>query len=238
MMGRSLWVVAVLAVAVATTGIQLDRKPRYVPTMASAVPEPFRAFAQRHIATQALLDKKRELALAEARRLVARRPMPAAHLRLLSIAEFEAGNVEQGGYLIQLAARRGWRDRPAQHSMFQLALAAGDQGEAARRFAALFVRPSEEEAELRALADGLFSEDSEEARAVFAQIVAGAERWQGAYLRKAPVVLPSDALIDVTSRASKAGGVFDCIEGSRSVERLAKREPATAQAFRRALGTC
>ncbi|MEO0642112.1 MAG: hypothetical protein AAFY47_01690 [Pseudomonadota bacterium] len=233
-----IWILAVLVVATVTAGAQLDRQARYVPTLTPLIPEPFRAFSQRHAAAQALLDDKPELALLETRRLVARRPMPASHLRLLSIAEFEAGNVEQGSYAIQLAARRGWRDGPAQRSMLQLALAAGDEAEAARRFAALFVKPDEEQADLNALAQEVFAPGQDNARAVFAQIVAEADRWHSVYLRKAPAVLSSDALIDITKRASQAGAAFDCAEARRTAERLGKRDDAASQAFAATIVGC
>lgn len=232
MIFRILWIAFILTIAGITAGIQLDRQSRRVPSIAQSVPEPFRAFAQKHVTSDALLAERNTLALVEARKLVARRPMPAAHLRLLSLAEFHAEEAEAGVYSIQLSARRGWRDRGAQRTMLQLAQAAGDQPEAARRFAALFVRRSEQESELRALAEGVFGPDSEEARATFATILAGAERWHRIYLRKGPIVIPADALVDMTRRATDARARFDCKLVAVSVKRLRHNDPATAEAFK------
>lgn len=238
MIGRAVWVALVLGVAIVTASVQLDRQSRYVPSLAGSVPDPARSFAQLHIAGEALQSGASEAALAETRTLVARRPMPAAHLRLLSIAQYNAGEIEQGGYSIQLAARRGWRDLAAQRAMFELALAAGDEREAARRYAALFIRPGETEADLRSLAGRVFAPGNLAARAEFAGIVAGAERWHPAYLRKAPVVLATEDLIDITRRATAAGARFDCGQAQIAIKRVTSTSPAAAPAFRAALGGC
>ena len=236
MITRILWVVFIGVLTVATAGYQLDRQSRYVPSISSSVPAPFKAFAQYHATTNALLEEQDTLALKEARELVARRPMPAAHLRLLSVAEYRAQEQEGSIYSIQLAGRRGWRDRPTQRAMLELAFSAGDKPEAARRYAALFVRRSEEEADLRLLAESLFGPDSEDARATFAEILSGAERWHRIYLRKAPVVLPSDALLDITQRAKDAGTRFDCSLADQSIRRLSQEDSNTAKSFAQILG--
>lgn len=238
MIGRALWALFLGAIAVVTAGVQLDRQSRYVPSYAESVPEAFRGFAQRHLTAKAIEAKRSTEALEEARKLVARRPMPAEHLRLLSLAEINADQAEAGLYSIQLSARRGWRDRPAQRTMLELALSAGDEAEAARRYAALFVRRSEEEAELRALAQDLFAPGNDEARAVFAEIVADAERWHRIYLRKAPAVLSSDALIDITRRAVESGARFDCSLVDRAAKRLGQSDASTADAYRKTAGPC
>lgn len=82
------------------------------------------------------------VALATARELVRRRPIPAEHLSLLAIAEERSGHREQSVLLIQLAARRGWRDSLAQQAMFEIALAAGDADEAAKRLVAIVLLQS------------------------------------------------------------------------------------------------
>lgn len=238
MIGRALWVLFILGIAIVTAGIQLDRQSRYVPTFAASVPEPLRAFSQRHAVKAALEGGDDQLALEEARKLVARRPMPAEHLRLLSLAEFEAGQIAEGSYSIQLAARRGWRDRPAQRTMLELALGVGDQAEAARRYAALFVRQSETDAELRELAQKVFAPGTDEARSVFAQIVAGAQRWHRIYLRKGPAVIPPEAFTEITVRASEAEANFDCEALESARERLSRRDEAAGIAFNQILEGC
>lgn len=238
MIGRAVWIAIVLGVAVVTASIQLDRQSRYVPSLANAVPAQARAFAQVHVTRAALQAESRDQALEETRKLVARRPMPAAHMRLLSMAQFEAGEIEQAGYSIQLAARRGWRDRPAQRAMLDLALAAGDQREAARRYAALFIRQGRDEEQLRSLAALVFAPNSDEARAEFAVILAGAGRWHDGFFRKAPGVIAPETLIDITRRASLAGARFDCDQARIAIRRIGKQDPAARAAFGQALGGC
>ncbi|MGB3471421.1 MAG: hypothetical protein WBA51_11415 [Erythrobacter sp.] len=231
MIGRVIWITAIVAVAAVTAGIQLDRQARYVPTLSFSVPPPFRAFAQNHLTTSAMLGEDKQLALAEARRLVARRPMPAAHQRLLSIAEFEAGETELGGISIQRAARHGWRDPVVQQSMFQLALAAGDQAEAARRFAALFIRRSEKLSDLRAMANPLFSGDSEVARATFSQVLAGADRWHRIFLNKGARTLEPSVFLDLIQRAETQGARFDCAGLKQSARFIRTRDEAAGAAL-------
>ncbi|MDJ0979387.1 MAG: hypothetical protein QNI87_12745 [Erythrobacter sp.] len=222
MIARACWIAFWIFIGVGTAAIQIDRQSRYEPGLAEFVPKPARAFSQRHILVDALRDNDRAKAVEHARTLVARRPMPAEHLRLLSLAQLQAGQLEESSYSIQLAARRGWRDRPSQSTMLELALAARDQPEAARRFAALFVRGGGERTEMQELAERVFGPESDEARQVFAQIVAGADRWHRVFLGRAPLIFPPEALVDITERASASGARFDCQrlrEASRRVER-------------------
>lgn len=238
MISRALWIIAVIAIAIVTASVQLDRQARIAPGLASSVPEPFRAFAQRHMTADALLAQDEVLALKEAQQLVARRPMPAEHLRMLSLAQFAAGKSDQSVYTIQLAARRGWRDQPSQSTMLRLALAAGDEAEAARRYAALFSQGGVDESELKGLGDLVFGEGSEEARVQLAQVVTGASRWQRIYLRKGPSVLPPEAFIDVTRRVTQAGVRFECEGKARAVQRLSRIDKAASEALQAILDYC
>ena len=238
MISRAVWLVGILVVAFVTASVQLDRQARFDPALSGIVPEPFRAFAQRHVTAQALGGEDDALALSQARKLVARRPMPAEHLRMLSLAELEAGEAEQSVYSIQLAARRGWRDRSAQQTMLNLALAAGDEAEAARRFAALFVRGGVDDTQLRSLALTVFPPGSEVARAEFAQILAGADRWHQTYLRKGSSILPTEVFVDLTARASEAGVKFDCKQAERASKGLRRTDCAAGEALDAILSHC
>jgi hypothetical protein len=59
---------------------------------------------------------------------------------LLAVAQAKAGNAEAAGLAIQIAGQRGWREPVAQEAVLRLALGAGNKPEAARRYAALFLR--------------------------------------------------------------------------------------------------
>ncbi|QUL37649.1 hypothetical protein [Erythrobacter sp. JK5] len=231
MIGRIIWLAALLALALITGAAQIDRQARVTPSLANAVPEPFRGFAQARIAARAIAGEDTARALAEAKRLVARRPIPAEHLRLLAAAQIEAGLIEESAVTVQVAARRGWRDAPSQQAMLRLALAAGDRPEAARRYAALLVASRTEEALLEELGALVFAEPDESARATFAEIVAAGERWHDYYLRRAARVMPPATMVDVTEAAIADGARFDCRAVDLATGQLTRRDPEAGKQF-------
>jgi len=229
MIGRIIWFGIVIAVALVTISVQLDRQARVAPTFATLVPEPFRAFAQARIASNAVVGDDPARALEEAKRLVARRPVPAEHIRLLANAQFKAEQIEQGSMTVQVAAQRGWRDTLSQQAMLELALAAGDGAEAARRYAALLLNSETENALLTELGTRTFSEPTGAARTTFADIVSGGERWHEFFLRRASRVMPTDAFIEIVTKARTQGSRFECQAIARSSEQLSNRDPAAAE---------
>lgn len=239
MIGRIAWWTLLLGVAVVCIGVQLDRQARKTPTLAESVPAPFRSSAQLAVAAFALDAGNPEVALAEAQTLIRRRPLPAEHLRVLAQAQVAAGDVDGGTLTIQYAAQRGWRDPLAQEAMLRLALEAGDTSEAARRYAALFLRPDTEGALLIELGEPVLGAADSEGRVVLAEIVAGGERWHNQFLRRGAMVLPPDAFADIVRRAAEDGAGFEC-DLLRSVgERLARRDAAAgAELSELARGTC
>lgn len=228
MIGRILWVGAIILAALVATGVQLDRQARYSPPFATAVPEPFRAFAQARIASSAVVGGNTFLGLAEAERLVAVRPYPAEHLRLLATAQFEAEQAEQSAVTVQLAARRGWRDPLAQQAMLELALGAGDGSEAARRYAALLLNNAVENELLVEHASRTFAEPGGAARVTFAEIVAGGQRWHDFFLRRGARVLPADAFREIVVSAN-AITRFECPAINRTLDQLGNRDPSSAE---------
>lgn len=196
-MMRAIWPVLLLCVTVVAVPTQLDRQTRRDSGLSELVPGPARSFAQRQIATDALAGGDKALGLAEVRLLIQRRPMPAEHLRLLAEAQLAAGDPDTAYSTIQLAARRGWRDCATQEAMLLIALDAGDDAEAARRLAALWVLDPQAE-RLPALAERVL--ESEEARETLAEIAADAPRWRTRFLASAGRVIAPDAFADVTAR--------------------------------------
>lgn len=191
------WPILLLGVAVIAAAAQLDRQTRRDPQLSPLVPWPARSFAQRHVAAEALGGDDKALALAEARRLIQRRPVPAEHLRLLAEAQLSAGEPAAAYRTIQLAARRGWRDRATQEATLLIALEAGDDAEAARRLAALWVLDPRAE-RLPALAARVL--ESEEARETLSLIAADAPRWRGRFLASGGRVIAPDVFADLTAR--------------------------------------
>ncbi len=231
MIGRIVWIGILIALALVTAAAQVDRQARVSPPLATMVPEPFRAFAQARIASNAILGDDAERALAEAERLIERRPVPAQHMRLLANAQFKAEQVEQSAVTVQLAARRGWRDILSQQAMLELALAAGDDAEAARRYAALLLNSRTEDEVLAELGARTFANPDGEARSTFTEIVRGGERWHEYFLRRGARAIPPEAFTAIVINAAEQGAQFDCQAIDRTTKMLNNRDAAQAERF-------
>jgi hypothetical protein len=229
MIGRIIWIAGLLAIAGLTTALQIDRQSARDPALTTLVPAPLRNDAQVQIAAAALAAGKTDTALAEAERLVRRRPVPAEHLSLLAAAQARSGAIDQAEMTIQIAAQRGWREPLAQESVLRMALDAGDAPEAARRYAALFRREATPDALLVTLGPAVMGSANSAGRTTFAGIIAGAERWQTMYLQRGLQVMPADAFAEVTARAIAGGAQFDCTALTPAFESLRQRDPAAAQ---------
>ena len=210
MIDRVIWLALLLGIAVVSIGVQLDREARKTSALALQVPELFRSGAQPRITALAIDAGASDMAVAQAQTLVRRRPLPARHLRLLAQAHFAAGDNETSALAIQYAAQRGWRDPLAQEAMMQIALVAGNRPEAARRYAALFLMADTDRALLEKAGLEVFPQTSGEERAVFAQIVAGGERWHNTFLVRGARVIPADAFVEIIEMSAKEGTRFRC----------------------------
>ena len=210
MIGRLVWVLSLSLVAVITIGVQFDRESERNPALAQTVPGLFRSSAQPVIATSAIASDDAQKGLEEARKLVRRRPIPAEHLRILSQAQLEAGEVARGALTIQYAAQRGWRDGISQEAMLRFALQAGDMAEAARRYTALFLRRGTNDEQLEAVGGDILGDPGGRGRATFSAIIIGSDRWHGRFLRRGARVLPPDAFLEVFEGIVASGGEFDC----------------------------
>ncbi len=226
MIGAIVWRVALLAIAVVTIGVHLDRQAERSPALAQSVPEPFRSTAQLPATAYALTGENPELALVEAERLIRRRPLPAEHLRLLAQAQIATGKFDQGALSIQYAAQRGWRDPLAQEAMLRLAIDAGDTPEAARRYAALFLRRDTQDALLEELGPPVLSEPAGEGRKTLIGIVSGGSRWHNQFLNRGARVMPTDAFVEVIRATIESGSRYDCTVLNRVTTVLGNRDEA------------
>jgi hypothetical protein len=218
------WYGTLVAVALMTAGLQLDKQSSASPALAPLVPEIFRSAGQPRIVSAALVRGDAGAALAEAERLVVRRPVPAQSLRLLALAQFEAGRIEEGSLSIQHAARRGWRDIAAQEAMARFALAAGDRAEAARRYTALLTRAETSDAVLEQLGPEVFEEPDETGRDTMAGIIANTDRWQSLFLRRGAAVMPARAFSAVVTASIRKGAQYECGEFARAIAVVASRD--------------
>lgn len=226
MIAGIVWRAALAGIALVTFGVQMDRQARRTPSIAESVPEALRSAAQLPVAAYALAGNDPDRALAEAERLVRRRPLPAEHLRVLAQAQFAAGQVEESVLSIQYAAQRGWRDPLAQESMLRLALEAGDAPEAARRYAALFLRRDTADALLEELGPPVLAEAEGEGRTTLATIVGGGERWHSQFLNRGARVMPPDAFVEIISATAAEGTRYDCRLLRQAQRMLSARDEA------------
>ncbi len=228
MIGRILWITALLGVAAVTAALQLDRQSEGAPQFAPLVPAPLRSYAQAQIAAAALEGDDPAAALEAAKELVRRRPMPAEHLTLLAAAQAKAGEADAATFTIQLAAQRGWRERVAQETMLRLAVAAGDKPEAARRYAALFRNNATANELLMEFAPQVLGEPGGAGQAAFSDILAGAPRWYEQYLQRGAQIMSPAAFAEVLVLSLDRGATFTCDQIRLAAENLGKRDAAAA----------
>lgn len=228
MIGRALWIAALVGVGLLVTALQIDRQSPLTPGLAPLVPAPLRSYAQFETAVAALQTADPATALAEAEALVRRRPMPAEHLTLLAAAQVRAGRPEAAGLTVQLAAKRGWREPLSQEAVLGLALDAGDRPEAARRFAALFRNGSTADAKLAELAPKVFAAPAGAAEETFATIIAGAPGWHEQFLQRGARVLPPAVFGEVISLAIERDARFSCAALDGTIAALRQRDAAAA----------
>ncbi|MFM2372916.1 MAG: hypothetical protein RIS85_2638 [Pseudomonadota bacterium] len=228
---RVLWLSALALLAICATFAQLDRAARRTPALAALVPPPFRSFAQEKLVIAEVRTAPPAQALAMARTLVQRRPMPSEHLSLLAMAEQRMGHTRNSGVLIQQAARRGWRDVLAQQAMFDIALNAGAPDEAARRFGAVWALQASdvpiEEMTRRILA-------TPQGRKAVAQALVAESRWRGQFLGAAGAFAPVE-VAQVVSDAAHQDADFECPALARTADLIAKAQKAQEAAQVRAL---
>ena len=224
MIGRIIWFAALAAIALLTTALQLDMHSKKAPGLAAVVPAPLRSQAQVQIVQTALAGKDAKLAVAEAERLVRRRPLPAESLTLLAVAQAKAGDLDAAGRTIQIAGQRGWRVAMAQEAVLRLALGAGDKPEAARRYAALFLRDQTPDSLLEELAPAVLGEPGGLGQQTMVAIVVGGERWHTTFLRRGVRVMPPAVFSAIAASSVLEGAAFDCGALAQSIKAVGQRD--------------
>jgi len=207
MIGRIAWLTALALVAVVAVIAQLDRAARSDARLAALVPATFSGFAAQRLSEQAVAAQNGPVAARETRRLIAARPIPAEHLRLLSQAAALQGDAPRSLAALEAASIRGWRDPVAQLAAAQAALAQGQHEAAAQRIAALFAVGSLPD-QTPALAAALLADPA--GRAAFAHQLATPARWPGNALVKLAEAVPPAALAQTLALARAEGAVLPC----------------------------
>lgn len=234
MIGRILWASLIAVLALITAQLQLDRQSAREPVFARFVADPFRANAQFVVAARALYNQETERALAETRKLVERRPIPAEHLTLLAGAYYQGQQIEPASLAVQFAAQRGWRDPVAQEARLRLALEAGDRAEGARRFVALKLNRGTDQALLSELGLLVFASPAAEAETVMIDLASETDRWHTLFLGRGLAVMPSATFARVISASIERGTRFDCAQLLTAVAQMDKVDPVAGKELRAA----
>ncbi|MDY7097220.1 MAG: hypothetical protein SXU28_03690 [Pseudomonadota bacterium] len=229
MIGRIVFYAALLAIAIVTAGLQMDRQTAASPQLAPAVPDVFRSIAQARIAANAVGSGNSQAALEEAEKLVMRRPVPSQSLRLLALAQYGAGDIQAGSYSIQIAAQRGWRDIAAQEAMLSLALAAGDKPEAVLRYVALLANDRASEEFMTQSGQSLFGSGDEVAIETLTEIAMDTERWRGGLVRKAGQFMPPPAFAEFVEQVAGRLDGSECEIFKRSAKRVGRSDKAASE---------
>jgi len=207
MIGRIAWIAALLVVAVVAIFAQLDRATRSDSQLAALVPAAFGGFSAQRLSEQAIIAQNAPAAAQEARRLIAARPLPAEHMRLLSQASALQGDAPRSLAALEAASLRGWRDPVAQISAAQAALAQGQYDAAAQRIAALFAVGSMPD-QTMALAGALLADPG--GQAAFARQLATSTRWPSNVLVALADAVPPVRLAQTLALARAEGAALPC----------------------------
>lgn len=216
---RLVWWAVLAVLVVIASFAQIDRSARFQPELAELVPAQFSGFAAEQRTRAAIMAQQPDVALAEARQLVARRPLPAEHLGLLSLAAAMAGDGDQARAALEAASLRGWRMPVAQLAAGEAALVQEEYDIAAQRVAALMATGSmpDEAIDLAARLIAL-----PEGQTAFARRLAARGHWQDAAITPlASAAAPADLAV-VVSLAMAQGAQLDCGRISQIATRFAQ----------------
>lgn len=221
---RAVWWASLALLTGIAILVQLDRASRGNPAIAAAVPGPFRSFAQQPIALAALVSGNPELARAEARRLVSRRPLPAEHMYVLAMAELGAGDTDGYARAFELATTRGWRTVPVQMAAAEAAIGRGEAEAAALRVAALWAVDGGNPA-LPALTRNLLALPT--GPEAFGETMGGMRISPSSLVSRIGRIVSQDQASRVIASAAKAGMTFSAADLAQ-IERLPQASlPAT-----------
>lgn len=205
-MARAVWAGLMVALALGAVGAQADRAVRRQPALAPVVPPMFRNFAQWQLTMSSVRSAPPATAMAEAKTLIERSPVPSESFTFLSVALIRNNDQQAGALAIQRAAQRGWRDPIAQRAMYDIALSAGDHAEAAHRLAALYGL-QDSQVPLKPMTDNLLK--TPQGRTAMAEALVTGGYWTRAFLRGAVSGFSPDIAATVNA-ALRRGAEINC----------------------------
>lgn len=232
-MMRWAWYGCILFLGLVTTGAELDVMSRKDIRFAASVPAPFRNYAQERIAEMALIDQDPQSALAEARTLVRRRPIPTESLFVLASAYQLAGNERGMAEALNQGTARGWRHPVVDQVMIATALQNGDTATAAAYLLALWSIDFDSSERDRLTREVLAAPGGAEA---YGKLVATSQFMQDAALRGAFSNAPAPDFARMAHAAITAGAHFDCNLLARQATTLTRQGNAAQAALLAAPG--
>lgn len=137
-MKQAFWLLLLAALAVLAAGSELDRAARQDLRIARMVPGPFQSFALAPILQDETASDTKAKLLADARRQILLRPIPAESLSALAVAQELNGQTDAAARTIATAGPRGWRDPVVQMALADSAFTQGQWDVAAKHLGALY----------------------------------------------------------------------------------------------------
>jgi hypothetical protein len=172
------WAVLALGYAAVALGSGLDRMSESNPGLAASTPAPFRSFAARQLALEALRTNRPDAAMSEASLSIARDPMDARSSGMLGAAHLLAGKADSARKAFTVSGALGWREPITQTYWMRAALEVGDYAIASQRLDAILRQTPDYQGRRELLA---MLEASPEGRAQLINRLAEAPSWQNAY---------------------------------------------------------
>lgn len=219
LMGKIAWICALVLIGVVAIGLQMDRDARKDITLARSVPSIFRGSAFEMLARSAYAAGENEQGLAYSRELVARRPLPAENLGLLTRGLIASGSSDAALQALLAAAQRGWRDRFTQYIMITSAQQVDDPQVAAQRLLALW-RQSDQGREARALTRDILADDATATQ--FARGMIGTDAWAMDFLSWSTRNLSVKAVAAVADAMVKNHIAVNCGQLSNTLKAFAQ----------------
>lgn len=214
--------------AVVATFAQLDRSSRFAPQLAVLVPPAFSGFAAEQRTRAHVEAREGDAALAEARALVAKRPLPAEHLALLSFAATLEDDEPLALAAMEASAVRGWRAPVAQFASARAALSSRAYDIAAQRISALLATGEMSEQARQLLAELI---TTPEGRSAMAQRYVARGHWQANSLPSAfAEAAPRDTAL-LLAEALEAGAPLPCARLRLVADRFAGEDNAIDRAL-------
>ncbi|WP_147395489.1 hypothetical protein [Altericroceibacterium spongiae] len=219
----AIWILALIVIAWASIGTELDFSTQKQPEPIISVPLPFRAFAWEADVHAALKQQNTEGTAETAKKLIAVRPVPARNLSLLASVAILRKDQKTAGSILQVTVQRGWRDLLSQLTAFNGAANFGEWKFAVQRFIAMRKTQQPREFTIPAL-ETLANNPA--GRIAYAQLLPDNPNEAHYFLTYALRWISPETYASIIQQTSK-NGVYDCAALARATTNLLKKGAAS-----------